>query len=100
MLDAVKQESFRTDYVVFVAPIQRSVALMTVEVKAPGSEKRSENGSNDFIKLGKEMKAMVDTLIALDVAQPVVCGLLVEGLYIISSISMCSLMKTNLIFRL
>ncbi|KAI9278619.1 hypothetical protein BDA99DRAFT_531364 [Phascolomyces articulosus] len=52
--------------------------LLTVVVKLPSESSQSQLQS-DFIKVGKEMKTMLDELTNLGVEKPNVAGILVEG---------------------
>lgn len=60
------------------APDGRCFDLLAVEIKPPGKSSNCQVQS-DFIKMGKEMKCMLDCLINAGVDAPVTCGLLVEG---------------------
>lgn len=52
--------------------------LFAVELKQPGS--RCPGPYTDLVKLGKEMKLMLDALVLAGVRDPVVCGLLIKGI--------------------
>ncbi|KAI8139785.1 hypothetical protein BJV82DRAFT_626136 [Fennellomyces sp. T-0311] len=52
--------------------------LLVVEVKPPAKSSRNQLQS-DFVKLGKEMKDIIDALIDFGVEAPCACGILVEG---------------------
>lgn len=52
--------------------------ILSVEVKPPTKSSQAQLQS-DFVKLGKELKSIIDRLIGRGVENPTACGVLVEG---------------------
>ncbi|KAF7724813.1 hypothetical protein EC973_000697 [Apophysomyces ossiformis] len=73
----VMDEEFEPDFTSYVDVHGRRFDLFCVEVKKPGG--RNGGPYTDLVKLGKEMKLMLDALIKSEVPNPKVCGLLVNG---------------------
>ncbi|CAO3651166.1 unnamed protein product [Cunninghamella echinulata] len=68
------------DYTIFYqSNLNKNFDLFVVEVKPIGKSCGSQVQS-DLVKLGKEMKRMVDFLVAEDIDQITVCGMLVKGI--------------------
>ncbi|CAO3637683.1 unnamed protein product [Cunninghamella blakesleeana] len=72
--------SLMADYTVSYSPIHGHIFdLFVVEIKPIGKSSTSQPQS-DFVKLGKEMKRMVDCLVNEDIETVQVDGILVEGI--------------------
>ncbi|KAG0167225.1 hypothetical protein DFQ30_006260 [Apophysomyces sp. BC1015] len=78
-LQPTKEEVMKPDYISFVSPVQRRLYVFTIEAKAPKKEGRSDSGTSDLVKLGKEMKKCIDAMVKAGVDDPVCGGLLVQG---------------------
>ncbi|CAO3638490.1 unnamed protein product [Cunninghamella blakesleeana] len=70
--------------------------IFVMEVKPPKKSSNSQLQS-DYIKLGKEMKMMIDALSNKNIGDKVVCGLLVEGFV---CTSFCMDLKYDGIYRM
>lgn len=68
----------KLDYMVSVRPAQREVFLLVAEIKPPNNCSH-ENVCDDKVKLGKEMKNMMDTMEMLKINDAQTAGLLVQG---------------------
>lgn len=68
---------FKPDYIAFVKIRSTRHDLAIAEVKPTNG--RSGKPPSDFVKLGQQMKVMLNNLINYQVVAPVVCGILVEG---------------------
>lgn len=74
-----KPDSLLADYFVYHKASTGDIFdIITVEVKAPTRSSEAQLES-DFVKLGKEMKDMVDALLDYGVQDPLVGGILVKG---------------------
>ncbi|KAL0139729.1 hypothetical protein V8B55DRAFT_1447031, partial [Mucor lusitanicus] len=82
------QGKFKPDYIAYVKvrSIRHDVAIAEVKPTNAGSGRPP----SDLVKLGQQMKIMLNNLVIRRVDSPTVCGILVEG-------SCCSLYKMNLI---
>jgi hypothetical protein len=68
-----------SDYVgSYQAPTGQTYDVLTVEIKPPKKSSESQLES-DLVKVGKEMKDMIDVLVDLGVETPTVAGALLEG---------------------
>lgn len=63
----------------FVTQSSKQFNVGAAEIKPPGKANSTNNGESDRVKLGHEMKAMLDDLISYGVESPVVGGILLEG---------------------
>lgn len=63
------------DYVNYVRLRGTSIELMAIEVKKPGNNKEE----SDLVRLGKELKTMVNKMVKTSVKNPVAVGVLVKG---------------------
>ena len=67
---------YKPDYGAYVNGLSEKYVVLVAEFKHPtGRQKQLES---DFIKLGKEMRCMINKLIKVGVEKPVVCGILVN----------------------
>ena len=60
------------------APTGDIFDILAIEVKPPSKSSRAQLQS-DFVKLGKELKSMVDRLHSHGIKDAVVCGVLFDG---------------------
>lgn len=68
---------FKPDYIAFVKIRSTRHDLTIAEMKPTGAS--SSRLPSDLVKLGQQMKVMLNKLIGYIAASPVVCGILVEG---------------------
>lgn len=72
------EDQFFTDFMASARLFGKKYDLFTVEMKPPGGK---YNGAyTDLVKVGKEMKIMVDELALAGVKEPIVCGMVVKGI--------------------
>ncbi|CDH49760.1 predicted protein [Lichtheimia corymbifera JMRC:FSU:9682] len=71
--------TFKPDFIVFVTQSSKQFNVGAAEIKPPGKANSTNNGESDRVKLGHEMKAMLDDLISYGVESPVVGGISLEG---------------------
>ncbi|KAI8148540.1 hypothetical protein BJV82DRAFT_663904 [Fennellomyces sp. T-0311] len=74
-LDKAHQQ-YKTDYGVYANGLSKKCVVLVAEFKPREGRQRQES---DFIKIGKEMRTMLNRLIMIYVHNPVVCGNLVGG---------------------
>ncbi|ORY99348.1 hypothetical protein BCR43DRAFT_226812 [Syncephalastrum racemosum] len=67
----------KPDFVVYVQPSNAHHDIMVGEVKPPNAS--ISQAESDLVKIGKELRLMLNRLILLGTPDPVVCGILVEG---------------------
>ncbi|KAI9271559.1 hypothetical protein BDA99DRAFT_500379 [Phascolomyces articulosus] len=72
-VDGSEVERLLPDFMASVKVQGRVFDLLAVEVKPP------KKGGHDLQKLGRELKIMIDALVTAKVANPIVCGIVVEG---------------------
>jgi hypothetical protein len=66
------------DYVAYVKTrLDLKYDIFVAEVKKPYA--KANQLESDLVKVGKQMKKMIDCLLDLDIEQPIVCGLVIEG---------------------
>lgn len=70
----------KPDFVAYVNGTVKQEGILTAEFKGPNG--RCAGIRSDLVKLGQQMKYMLDCLIAERVPSPVVCGVLVESRYL------------------
>ena len=68
---------FKPDYVVFVTQRTHRIDLTCAEAKAPGNTATFPR--SDLVKLGQEMRWMLNRLVTEGVHWPVVGGILIRG---------------------
>lgn len=68
---------FKPDYIAFVKTRSNRYDLTIAEVKP--MDAHSGKPPSDLVKLGQQMKVMINNLIAHKISSPAVCGILVEG---------------------
>ncbi|CAO3673182.1 unnamed protein product [Rhizopus stolonifer] len=79
---------FKPDYVAYMRTRSTRHDLTVAEVKPTGVS--SGKPPSDLVKLGQQMKVMLNNLISHKIPSPITCGILVEG-------KNCSLYKMDLI---
>lgn len=72
-----KTGKFKPDYVAYVRTRSTRHDLTIAEVKP--TESSSRKPPSDLVKLGQQMKLMLNNLVSYKIPNPVVCGILVEG---------------------
>ncbi|KAI9270467.1 hypothetical protein BDA99DRAFT_416573, partial [Phascolomyces articulosus] len=71
--------SLMADYIgSYTSTTDETFDLLAVEVKPPQKSSNHQLQS-DYVKVGKEMKEMVDRLVKKGISNPITCGILVEG---------------------
>lgn len=85
--DSILMEQFSSDLAASVVILGKIFDLFVVEIKKPCSD--NTGSYSDLVKLGKELKVMVDHLVKNGVAIPVVCGLLCAGSYSDKTFNKC-----------
>ncbi|KAG0162808.1 hypothetical protein DFQ30_001248, partial [Apophysomyces sp. BC1015] len=68
----------KPDWTLYVKPWHTKIDLATCEVKPPG--KPGSSDLSDFVKLGVELRTMLNALIGVGIEDANVFGILVEGL--------------------
>ncbi|KAI7861271.1 hypothetical protein BDF14DRAFT_2000049 [Spinellus fusiger] len=79
---------FKPDYIAYIKTRSTRHDITVAEFKPVGTH--SGKPPSDLVKLGQQMKTMLNDLISHKVGNPVVCGILVQG-------KVCSLYKMDLI---
>ncbi|KAI7880801.1 uncharacterized protein EV154DRAFT_450611 [Mucor mucedo] len=87
-LHSEKTGKFKPDYVAYVRTRSTRHDLTIAEVKP--TESSSRKPPSDLVKLGQQMKLMLNNLVSYKIPNPVVCGILVEG-------KKCSLYKMDIV---
>lgn len=73
-----ERKEFKPDYALFVNGLSKRFVVLVAEFKHPESKQRMES---DMVKIGKEMRAMLNRLVKLGIKDPIVCGVLVNKNY-------------------
>ncbi|KAF7722246.1 hypothetical protein EC973_003527, partial [Apophysomyces ossiformis] len=73
-------EQLFPDYTSFVCIQGRRFDLVVIEVKTP------KQLNHDLEKLGRELKIMLDMLVRARVDNPIVCGIWIDGMMVISGL--------------
>lgn len=97
---------YKPDFGIYVNGLSQRFEVVVGEFKAP---KGHCQGESDTIKIGKEMRTMINRLITIGVEDPVVCGVLVSKgclstykmelrgpkLYVMTRLSKLNLIRTS-----
>ncbi|KAG2223036.1 hypothetical protein INT45_008237 [Circinella minor] len=67
-------KEYKPDYMLYANGLSKKFIVLVAEFKPPKAYQRFEF---DYIKLGKEMRLLINRLYGLGVEKPVVCGILV-----------------------
>ncbi|KAG0179965.1 hypothetical protein DFQ29_001442, partial [Apophysomyces sp. BC1021] len=68
---------FKPDYVAYVQKWRNRYDVLVAEFKP--INRRNNRPPSDLVKLGQQMKIMINSIVKADISSPVVCGILVEG---------------------
>lgn len=68
---------YKPDWFTYVKPWIRKFKLATCEIKPPSKVGRGD--ISDFVKLGIEMRDMLNEILSIGVDDASVCGILIEG---------------------
>ncbi|KAG2219619.1 hypothetical protein INT45_011344 [Circinella minor] len=71
--------NYKPDFVVFVSHRNDRYDIAVSEVKPPSNANSNNVVESDLVKIGKEMKWMINNLIKRGIENPVVCGILLQG---------------------
>lgn len=71
---------YKPDFVVFLQHSKDRYDIGVPEIKPPSNSSSNNNGESDKVKIGKEMAWMLNLLVREGVEEPVVSGILVKGL--------------------
>lgn len=97
---------YKPDFGIYVNGLSQRFEVVVGEFEAP---KGHCQGESDTIKIGKEMRTMINRLVTIGVEDPVVCGVLVSGgclstykmelrgpkLYVMARLSKLNLIRTS-----
>lgn len=69
-----EHKEFKPDYGVFANGLSRKFVVLVAEFKPPEGRQQQES---DFIKIGKELRIMLNRLLSIGIHDAAVCGILV-----------------------
>ncbi|KAF7725667.1 hypothetical protein EC973_009474 [Apophysomyces ossiformis] len=73
----MKNDSLKPDFMVTSTCVSFPLAIVVGEFKPP--QFNSNQNESDIVKIGKEMRGMLNDLVKKNTPNPVVCGVLVQG---------------------
>ncbi|KAG2219614.1 hypothetical protein INT45_011339 [Circinella minor] len=71
--------NYKPDFVVFVSHRNDRYDIAVSEVKPPSNSNSNNVVESNLVKMGKEMKWVINNLIKRGIENPVVCGILLQG---------------------